>query len=76
MPKLKTHRGAAKRFRKTAKGKKMANGTTAKGGIKCRKGFRNHILTKKSTKWKRNQRGQTQIHRSDINSVDRMLTGC
>lgn len=65
MPKLKTHRGAAKRFRRTAK-----------KGIKCSKPFKRHILTKKSTKWKRNQRGQAQLHVSDVNAVDRMLTGC
>jgi len=42
MPKLKTNRGAAKRFRKTASGK-----------FKCRQSHRSHILTKKSTKRKR-----------------------
>ena len=42
MPKLKSHRGAAKRFRKTAS-----------GAIKRRGAYRNHILTKKSTKQKR-----------------------
>ena len=39
MPKLKSHRGACKRFRKTAS-----------GAIKRRGAYRNHILTKKSTK--------------------------
>lgn len=39
MPKLKSHRGAAKRF-----------STTKSGKIKRKKAFRNHILTKKSTK--------------------------
>ena len=42
MPKLKTNRGAAKRFKKTAS-----------GGYKYRQANRNHILTKKSTKRKR-----------------------
>ncbi|MEO8673222.1 MAG: 50S ribosomal protein L35, partial [Tahibacter sp.] len=43
MPKIKTNRAAAKRFRKTASGK-----------FKCGHAFKSHILTKKSTKRKRN----------------------
>ena len=45
MPKMKTKRGAAKRFKKTGSGK-----------IKRSKAFTSHILTKKSTKRKRNLR--------------------
>lgn len=45
MPKMKTHRGAAKRFKKTG------NGNFKRGHA-----FRSHILTKKSTKRKRNLR--------------------
>ena len=45
MPKMKTHRGAAKRFRKTGSGK-----------LKRGKAYRSHILTKKSSKRKRNLR--------------------
>ena len=45
MPKIKTRRGAAKRFKLTAKGKLVR-----------KKAFRNHILTKKSPKRKRNLR--------------------
>ncbi|NLY42670.1 MAG: 50S ribosomal protein L35 [Clostridiaceae bacterium] len=45
MPKIKTHRGAAKRFNFTKTGK-----------IKRAKAFKSHILTKKSTKRKRNLR--------------------
>jgi large subunit ribosomal protein L35 len=45
MPKLKTHRGAAKRFRLTKQGK-----------VKRAKAYKSHILTKKSTKRKRNLR--------------------
>ncbi|MBR2860995.1 MAG: 50S ribosomal protein L35 [Clostridia bacterium] len=45
MPKMKTHRGAAKRFSLTATGK-----------VKRGKAYRSHILTKKSTKRKRNLR--------------------
>ena len=45
MPKMKTHRGAAKRFKKTGTGK-----------LKRAKAFKSHILTKKSAKRKRNLR--------------------
>lgn len=61
MPKLKTNRGAAKRFRATA------------SGFKCRRSFRNHILTKKATKLKRKLRANVQIDESDLKSVSRML---
>lgn len=61
MPKLKTNRGAAKRFRATA------------NGYKCRRSFRNHILTKKSTKRKRHLRANAQVDKSDMHSIDRML---
>ena len=49
MPKMKTQSGAAKRFRKTAK------------GYKHRQSFRNHILTKKSTKRKRHLRNMKDV---------------
>ena len=45
MPKMKTHRGAAKRFRLTGSGKVRRN-----------KAYKRHILTKKTTKTKRNLR--------------------
>lgn len=45
MPKMKTHRGAAKRFKKTGSGK-----------LKRAQAFKRHILTKKSSKRKRNLR--------------------
>jgi large subunit ribosomal protein L35 len=61
MPKLKSNRGAAKRFRATA------------NGFKCRRSFRNHILTKKSTKRKRQLRTIGRIDKSDMKSVARML---
>ena len=64
MPKLKTHRGTAKRFRRTATGR-----------IKVRKGFRNHILTKKSTKLKRHMRGQTLVKQCDEKMINRLLDG-
>ncbi len=47
MPKMKTHRGAAKRFKKTSSGKYRRN-----------KANRRHILTKKSTKRKRHLRNE------------------
>ena len=65
MPKLKTHRGAAKRFRKTASGK-----------IKCRRSFRNHILTHKSTKQKLRLRVEgISIKPCDEKTISRLLVG-
>ncbi|MES2997725.1 MAG: 50S ribosomal protein L35 [Pseudomonadota bacterium] len=63
MPKLKTHRGAAKRFKPTA------------NGYKCAQSHHNHILTKKDTKRKRNLRQTHLVHPSDVRSVERMLQG-
>lgn len=62
MPKLKTNKGAAKRFKKTASGK-----------IKRRKPLKNHILTKKTRKRKRNLRQATLVHKSDMDRVEAML---
>ena len=61
MPKLKTSSGAAKRFKKTAK------------GYKHRQSFRNHILTKKSTKRKRQLRKLTDIAPADVPLIRRLL---
>jgi large subunit ribosomal protein L35 len=61
MPKLKTNRGAAKRFRRTAT------------GYKHRAAFRNHILTKKPSKRKRRLRGLTAVSDADVQLLDRML---
>ena len=61
MPKLKTSSGAAKRFKKTAK------------GYKQRQSFRNHNLTKKSTKRKRHLRSMKAIAPSDAPLIRRML---
>ena len=63
MPKLKTNRGAAKRFRR--------NGG---GGFKRRQGFRNHILTKKSTKRKRHLRAPSKVTASAA-SVSSVASG-
>jgi large subunit ribosomal protein L35 len=62
MPKLKSNRGAAKRFRRTGS-----------GGYKRRQGFRNHILTKKSTKRKRHLRAPAMVADADVKSVRQML---
>jgi large subunit ribosomal protein L35 len=62
MPKIKTHRGAAKRFRKTASGKYKAGHAN-----------RSHILTKKATKRKRNLRQTNHIPACDSGRLDRML---
>jgi len=62
MPKMKTNRGAAKRFKRTAS-----------GGFKRAQSFRRHILTKKSTKRKRHLRTTEQIAKSDKALVEKML---
>lgn len=62
MPKLKTNRGAAKRFGKTASGK-----------FKHRQSFRSHILTSKSTKRKRQLRSMLNINEHDQKAVARMV---
>ncbi|MDD3716219.1 MAG: 50S ribosomal protein L35 [Candidatus Marinimicrobia bacterium] len=62
MPKMKTNRGAAKRFKQTGS-----------GGLKRKKAYANHILTKKSTKRKRNLRKQTGVSSADLGRVEKML---
>ena len=62
MPKLKTHRGAAKRFKRTATGK-----------FKKSSAFRRHILTSKSTKRKRGSRGTSIAAPEDQKALERML---
>ncbi|MDH3327855.1 MAG: 50S ribosomal protein L35 [Desulfobulbaceae bacterium] len=62
MPKVKTNRGAAKRFKATGSGK-----------IKRNKAYSSHILTKKSTKRKRGLRQSDLVAESDCKSVRRML---
>lgn len=61
MPKIKTKRGAAKRFQKQG------------DGYKCRRANRNHILTKKTAKRKRQIRGTQAVAKCEHNSIDRML---
>ncbi|BCT66896.1 MULTISPECIES: 50S ribosomal protein L35 [Nitrosospira] len=62
MPKMKTKSGAAKRFT-----------VRAGGSVKRAQAFKRHILTKKSTKNKRQLRGTVGIHCSDVPSVRAML---
>ena len=62
MPKLKTNRGAAKRFKITGSGK-----------IKRNNSHRRHILTKKSTKRKREMRHSGLVSNADLKLVRRML---
>ncbi|MCF8260194.1 MAG: 50S ribosomal protein L35 [Melioribacteraceae bacterium] len=62
MPKMKSNRGAAKTFRVTGSGK-----------IKRNKAFKSHILTKKSTKTKRNLRKATLVAESDAKRVKIMI---
>jgi large subunit ribosomal protein L35 len=62
MPKMKTNRGAAKRFKRSAS-----------GGFKRAQSFRRHILTKKSTKRKRQLRSPSQVAAVDVGMVKRML---
>ena len=62
MPKMKTKRGAAKRFK--------ANGS---GGLRRGQSHRRHILTKKSTKRKRHLRSPEFVNASDTAEVRRML---
>lgn len=63
MSKLKTNRGAAKRFKLVAGGK----------SAKHKRAFRNHILTKKPTKLKRQLRSNKLVGASDIKSIRRLL---
>lgn len=62
MPKIKSNRGAAKRFRVTASGK-----------IKRHHAYHSHILTKKSAKRKRNLRKEALITDADAKRVKRMI---
>lgn len=64
MPKMKTNRSAAKRFRKTASGR-----------LKRGKQNRRHILTKKSPKRKRQLRRDALVSKSDEKRMKRLLQG-
>lgn len=62
MPKIKTNRGAAKRFRKTGTGK-----------IRRNKAFTSHILTKKTTKRKRDLRQSIIVAKADSRNVAELI---
>jgi large subunit ribosomal protein L35 len=62
MPKMKTHSGAAKRFKKTGTGK-----------IKRAMAYKRHILTSKDTKRKRQLGGTTMVSDADHAKVARMI---
>ena len=64
MPKMKSHSGAQKRFKKTGNGK-----------IKRKKAYRRHILTKKSPHKKRHLRKDTLIDKADKKRVEQLLNG-
>ena len=62
MPKMKTKKGAAKRFR-----------VRAGGSVKRGQAFKRHILTKKTTKNKRHLRGIEAVHSTNVDSVKAMM---
>ena len=62
MPKMKTRRGAYKRFK-----------TTGSGKLRRMRAFKSHILTKKTTKRKRTLRTDAEVDGSDVKRVKRML---
>ncbi|MCJ7712963.1 50S ribosomal protein L35 [Candidatus Bathyarchaeota archaeon] len=62
MPKMKSNRGASKRFRVTASGK-----------IKRHSAYHSHILTKKSSKRRRNLRQEAQVSKADAPKVRKMI---
>ena len=62
MPKIRTNRGAAKRFKTTGSGKIVRN-----------KAFANHILTKKSTKRKRNLRKSAPVDSANRKGISRLI---
>ena len=62
MPKMKSKRAAAKRFKMTANGK-----------IKHRKAYRSHLLGHKTTKLKRQLRGSSYVDETNVKAVKKML---
>jgi len=62
MPKMKSNSGAAKRFKRTGS-----------GAFKCKQAHLRHILSKKTTKRKRQLRKASVLHASDMKSATRML---
>ena len=64
MPKMKTNRAAAKRFKRTGTGRQRR-----------RKAYRSHILTKKTTKRKRHLRKKTLVAKADEKRMNRLMPG-
>ena len=62
MPKMKTSRAAAKRFK-----------VTGTGNLKRNKAYKRHILTKKSTKLKRNLRKAAMTDQSNVKNMKKIL---
>ena len=62
MPKMKSKKGATKRFR-----------VRPAGTIKRGQAFKRHILTKKTTKLKRNLRGTVEVNAADVKAVKAMM---
>jgi large subunit ribosomal protein L35 len=62
MPKMKSHSGAKKRFRRTGTGK-----------IKREKAYFSHILTKKTPKRKRNLRKSTLVDKTDAKRIKKLI---
>ncbi|MCQ2508871.1 MAG: 50S ribosomal protein L35 [Lachnospiraceae bacterium] len=62
MPKMKTSRAAAKRFKVTGSGKLVRN-----------KAYKRHILTKKTTKRKRNLRKQIEVDCTNVKNMKKIL---
>ena len=62
MPKIKTHRGAAKRFSLTGRGK-----------VKRSKAFASHILTSKTTKRKRNLRKGAILYPTNVREIKKLI---
>lgn len=62
MPKIKTHRGAAKRFSLTGSGK-----------VKRSKAFASHILTSKTTKRKRNLRKGAILDQTNVREIKKLI---
>jgi large subunit ribosomal protein L35 len=62
VPKIKTNRGAAKRFKKTSTGK-----------VRRSKAFGSHLLTKKNTKRKRNLRASTLVNKTNAKAIKRLI---
>jgi len=63
MPKMKSHRGASKRFK-----------TTKSGKVKRKKAFTSHILNKKSTKRKRNLRKSTHVSKPEEKNIRLLIS--